>query len=300
MYKRQFISLILLFILSLSAAASVLWRVSRSEDGPASYIFGTEHTLPGSIFPSQARTALDSCRAVVCEVDINEFALSAPYVAERMLMHGDSTLHDIFTPEQLDSIDAVFCSMLPSAMSITQIMKSARPAAITLQLQQLLSERIIGHHPGPGLDEAVQEIARASGNPVVGLETARFQIDLLFSEPIEEMAADLMDIVRDPKGACEQLAGITECYLAGDLQRLEDIMDSVTVSSTFSQALIGDRNRAWASQLQPIIDSIPVFIAVGAAHLPGPEGLIALLREAGYTVEERVCAFDTILTVFSR
>lgn len=302
MYKRLLVVLTLLFILSLSATSSVLWRVSRAPGQPVSYLFGTEHPLPGYFFTEQARQALDSCDALVCEVDINDIAQSGGYVAERMLLPDGMRLHDIFTPEQLDTIDAVFSTLLQGApdMSITQLMATAKPAALTLQLQMIISQFVIGQHQGPSLDEAVQQTARASGKPVIGLETARFQIDLLFSEPIEDMAADLMEIIRDPEAFGDQLAELTECYLAGNLQCLESIMNNATRASAFADALIADRNRAWISQLPEIIDSTPAFIAVGAAHLVGPEGLISLLREAGYTVEETDCSFDTILKSFSR
>ena len=302
MYKRLPIVLIVLFFLSLSATSSVLWRVSRGSGQPVSYLFGTEHILPEYFFPDRARQALDSCDAMVCEVDIKDIAQSAGYITDRMLLTDGMTLQDIFSQEQLDSIDAVFRTIMLGVpeISVTQMMATAKPAAITLQLQMLLSQCVIGPHSGPALDGAVQQIAAESGKPVRGLETARFQIDLLFSQPVEDMAADLMEIVRDPEAFGEQLSELTDCYLAGNLQCLESIMNDATRASAFADTLIVERNRAWMSQLPEIIDSTSAFIAVGAAHLVGPEGLIALLREAGYSVEETDCSFDTILKRFSR
>ncbi len=302
MSKRPFIVLFLLLILSLSATASVLWRVSRGDGRAASYLFGTEHPVPGRFLPDQARAALDSCETVVSEVDLNEFTGEATYLAEQLQMTDGTTLHDLFTREQLDSIDALFCMLVPAtcATGITQFMADSKPIALTLMIQRLLTASVIGHDSEHGLDEHVQQIARTSGKPVIGLETARFQIDLLLSESPEEMAADLMEIVRDPDDIIAQLRELTDCYLAGDLGCIEEIVNRVSRVSVFTDALIEDRNRAWAERLPAIIDSTPAFIAVGAAHLPGPDGLISLLRRAGYTVEETDCTFDTILEGFSR
>ena len=52
-----------------------------------------------------------------------------------------------------------------------------------------------------------------------------------------------------------------------------------------TQSLVSDRNRDWMKHILTYIKNKSTFIAVGAAHLPGEEGLIQLLRDAGYTVE---------------
>jgi uncharacterized protein YbaP (TraB family) len=52
----------------------------------------------------------------------------------------------------------------------------------------------------------------------------------------------------------------------------------------FEETMITSRNRTMASRAKPFIDAGGAFIAIGALHLPGSEGVVALLREAGYTV----------------
>lgn len=49
--------------------------------------------------------------------------------------------------------------------------------------------------------------------------------------------------------------------------------------------LIDDRNKKWAKQLPAIMKEAPTFIAVGALHLPGENGILNLLKQQGYTVD---------------
>jgi len=56
--------------------------------------------------------------------------------------------------------------------------------------------------------------------------------------------------------------------------------------------LVRDRNRAWMPGLRGAIDTGDAVIVVGAAHLPGPDGLVAMLRQAGYRVTPTILAAD--------
>ena len=49
--------------------------------------------------------------------------------------------------------------------------------------------------------------------------------------------------------------------------------------------LLDDRNKNWVGQLKNILKEKNIFIAVGAGHLVGKNGLIELLKKEGYTVK---------------
>ena len=53
----------------------------------------------------------------------------------------------------------------------------------------------------------------------------------------------------------------------------------------FEDILLTNRNKNWVKKIKPIMDSKNLFIAVGAGHLGGEQGLIDLLRKEGYEVE---------------
>lgn len=66
---------------------------------------------------------------------------------------------------------------------------------------------------------------------------------------------------------------------------LDDLAASPVDAETYKRLMITDRNRAWTLVLIKYLDEGYAVVNVGAAHLPGPNGLIALLRERGYRVE---------------
>jgi uncharacterized protein len=56
-------------------------------------------------------------------------------------------------------------------------------------------------------------------------------------------------------------------------------------TATFDRALIQDRNHVMAHRMDSLLTQRRCFFAIGAAHLPGHEGVLALLRQLGYRVE---------------
>ena len=76
-----------------------------------------------------------------------------------------------------------------------------------------------------------------------------------------------------------------EAYLTFDLDKLAEMVQDTTLPDKFEKVLVSDRNVTMAKQFVRISSKHTVFCAVGAAHLPGDKGVIALLRKKGYTVE---------------
>ena len=110
---------------------------------------------------------------------------------------------------------------------------------------------------------------------------------MLYGSPVARQAADLMKSVRLDDKLRLFTRGLTEAYTAGDLERLHALMNDPETGMTPEEAetLINSRNHAWVSFMIGALTTAPMFIAVGAGHLPGPNGLINLLRSKGYTVE---------------
>jgi uncharacterized protein len=69
------------------------------------------------------------------------------------------------------------------------------------------------------------------------------------------------------------------------LQALRDLAANAADANIFYELMVADRNRSWMPTLMRYLDEGNAFVNVGAAHLPGPKGLVALLRETGYKVE---------------
>jgi uncharacterized protein YbaP (TraB family) len=122
----------------------------------------------------------------------------------------------------------------------------------------------------------------------VGLESVDEQINLLFNGSIANQAKGLVEACKQDEFFQVQSAALADAYLAQDLDKLLAVMTDATMggdSEEEMEVLIYSRNRSWAEKLKVIMPERACLVCVGAGHLPGEQGLLQLLRNAGYTVE---------------
>ncbi|GAO29503.1 hypothetical protein JCM15548_11694 [Geofilum rubicundum JCM 15548] len=82
-----------------------------------------------------------------------------------------------------------------------------------------------------------------------------------------------------------EFEALKKAYLAEDIFAMQALMDENELMSEYGYILLGKRNKAWLEVLPEIFQKQTSLVAVGARHLPGKDGLLNLLTEAGYTGE---------------
>ena len=139
-----------------------------------------------------------------------------------------------------------------------------------------------------GVDLHFHQRALKDSKKVLALETAEFQIELIASlgEGIEDkiIAYGLEDI----ENLQENFDTIVNAWRAGDLKAInKHFVNGIRNYSKLYKKVLVKRNRSWVRDLEVIIKTPGTeFVLVGVAHMAGDEGLIALLKEKGYTVEQ--------------
>ena len=144
----------------------------------------------------------------------------------------------------------------------------------------------------PVLDQAIENYANRRGLQVVGLETASEQLGAMSSMPLESQAAFLVDSARMNGLVDDYNETMIRLYLSRQVTALlplqaallGDRSSAATADAMqhFVQALIVKRNQTMAKRAEPLLRKGNVLVAVGALHLPGQEGLVALLRKQGF------------------
>ena len=134
------------------------------------------------------------------------------------------------------------------------------------------------------IDSYMQAMAKKDKKVVGGLETIEFQINMLYDEPLETQAADLLEMAEKSEKSEEDIIVLTELYRQQDLAKMWEMMLEDTEPEDL-ETLIYGRNRNWVEQMKNIMPSAPAMFVVGAGHLPGDQGLIKLLENEGYTLE---------------
>jgi hypothetical protein len=155
-------------------------------------------------------------------------------------------------------------------------------AALTLATAPLLKA---GLDPQHGVDKQLKAQMLAAGKSVLGLETAEQQIRLLADMPqtmqLDFLRSTLHDIDKGPA----ELTELIDAWKAGDtdhIARIED-EDLRQQSPALYQRLLVQRNQTWAAKIGDLLrhQHGTIFIAVGAAHLAGPDSVQVQLRKLG-------------------
>lgn len=156
-----------------------------------------------------------------------------------------------------------------------------------------------GNAKAVSVDDCLYHYALQKNIKVSGLETyeesARALVEATrdsaeYLKSLKEQAADLYDaIVQMEKIAqMEKVSASTssyEMYLSGDLEKLYSKNLSFIPNEVYEQKMGAERNNRWLRKIEDILKDRTCLIAVGAMHLPGDKGLIALLRTKGYDVQ---------------
>ncbi|MHB1058870.1 MAG: TraB/GumN family protein [Rhodanobacter sp.] len=274
-----------LLLASLCATAKpALWVVKDADT--TIYLFGTVHLLPNDTdwhYPALDKALADS-RTLYIELTDDDQANMAALV----LRHGMDMAHPLTT--QLSASEAHQLGLIATKAGVPggmQTLNVMRPwlAALTLAVSPLLKA---GLDPEHGVDKLLKAQMAGAGKQVLGLETAEQQIRFLADMPRPVELALLRSTMRDADKGSIQLTRLIDAWKAGDtdtIARLED-EDMRQREPKLYQLLLVQRNQAWAARIAAMLQQPgTVFIAVGAAHLAGPDSVQAQLQSRGMSVE---------------
>lgn len=262
-----------------SVPRSLLWEVSRPGDSGPSYLFGTLHSRDSRVFQFQDSVliALDRCDVLAGELEVDETRKMDPSTMNAMFLPNGRSLDRLYSKKDYKRVIAVLKDRLgPLAPLCTRI----RP----FYSIAMLSEMQLGSDSAEVLDAWLQTRARAHGKKVIGLETINEQLAAVERIPLREQARLLLELVeREDEG--RHMDEVVQYYCAGDLERSMALIDRDGMPEHADKALLAERNARMADRAEKQINARHrVFVAVGAAHLAGPSGIIELLRAKGMQV----------------
>ncbi|WP_035455392.1 TraB/GumN family protein [Algoriphagus terrigena] len=279
--KKATATLILLIsILGASKAqdSSLLWKVSGNGLDSNSYLFGTIHVICKEDFLMDERIlrAFDRSEKLVMELDMSDPQLQMK-IQEFSVNPGMKNIQSDLPPEEAAIIDSFLLQHYGAGLAQLGVFK---PIVLSsMALMKTIPCEEIESYEGFLSTKAIE-----SKKPIIGLETPEFQIGIFDQIPIETQLDELVEMLKEDSGSAE-FHKMTETYLAEDIEGLHEVMNSDGMMQEYSELVLDSRNKAWISILEEEMKSQKLFIAVGAGHLGGENGVISLLRNAGYRVE---------------
>lgn len=219
---------------------------------------------------------------MVGELDLKDTTGFAAFMESTKLQ--DTTLEKLYTPQDYALINEAFRSY--TKMNLKSFNQST-PMYVEATTMQLIFPKIfpeLAKRKGQAMDLYFQTWAQQDSMPILGLETINGQAQLLFSAiPLERQAAMLKEMLLD-SAMEKQMRSLMKLYTTYNLDELANLMNREMQQEEI-QLLLSNRNLAWIPQIERIIRENPAFIAVGAGHLPGNQGVITLLQAKGYTLK---------------
>jgi uncharacterized protein YbaP (TraB family) len=262
------------------SCSSLLWRIHSPGRRP-SHLLGTIHSEDPRVTHLRAAVAdaLDSSDRFVMEMKLDTDAFMQ--FGTSMMLAPGSDLKSLIGGKLFDRVvQAMAAYGMPE-----QVVRQLKPWAIIAVLSMPQSRG------GMILDLVLFQRATGQGKPASGLESAGEQLAVFEGLSLQDQI-ELIDMTLENLPSQPQLfEQLIEAYAADDLQLLTEIASFDNVQSRSASArrfmirLNDDRNRRMVQRIIPYLEQGNTFIAVGALHLAGPQGILALLRQQGYTAE---------------
>ncbi len=269
---------------SVSAETSV-WRVSNGDN--TVYLGGTVHLLRASDYPlpTEYDVAYAAADNLVFETDIaamSDLATQARLLA--MMSYTDErTLQSVLSEEAYAALESYTAEVgLPIAM-----MQKFKPGMVITTLQVFEFQKL-GFTP-EGVDAHFNTRANSDGKAVSGLESLDEQIEFLASMGEGNESEYILMSIADLESTEEAMLGMISAWRSGNAEQLTELFvdDMQERAPEIYELLLRGRNLNWLPQIQAMLqDEDTEFVLVGAAHLVGEDGLLTLLGDAGYEIEQ--------------
>lgn len=265
-------------------AHPALWMVKDADT--TIYLFGTVHLLPNDTdwrWPALEKALADS-GSLTIELTDDDPARMQTLVLQYGLDPAHPLSDKLSAAENATLTRAAQTAGVPGGASTLRMM---RPwlAGLTLTVAPLLKA---GLDPAHGVDKLLKAQMQAAGKPVNGLETSEQQIRFLADLPADVELEFLRSTLRDADKGSGELTTLIDAWKRGDvatIARIED-EDLARHAPALYQRLLVQRNRSWAAKIAAMLQRPgTVFIAVGAAHLAGPDSVQSQLESRGTPVE---------------
>ncbi len=273
---------------------AILWRIEASGDRAASYLFGTIHLSDERVakLGRSLQTALQEVDTVALEIigagDQQAMQKALLKHPELITLPGKDTL---WAHLDEDTEHGVVKALGALGIQRNQATK-LQPWLPALMLSVSACENQRRKNGHLVLDRAVETYAKRRGVRLVGLETPVEQFAAMSSMPLQSQTLFMSDAARNRERIDDLNETLIQLYLnrritwffpfAREMAGSETSADRSAAEAGFMEALINKRNVKMAERATPLVETGKALIAVGALHLPGETGLVALLREQGF------------------
>jgi uncharacterized protein YbaP (TraB family) len=251
------------------------------------YLLGSVHVLkPGDRdLPTEALRAYSKAAALVMEIDLNGLGADPSLGIDPKLetLPEGQTLAEALGP----SIYERFATHARTLGLEPAIFGSFQPwyAAMAMQQAELVQQ---GFDADSGVDEQFAARAANDHKPIIALETIEQQLGIFAHLSLEQQRRFLLYMLDDADDTLHSADAVVAAWRSGDVVQLERLLSDCSEQyPELFRLLTTDRNRRWLPTVTGLLAGRQDYLViVGALHLVGQDGLVNLLRQAGYQVDQ--------------
>lgn len=274
--KKILSAISILFIVNTVFSQSLLWKISGNGLKTSSYLYGTIHIQDKKVFAfdSTVTNAFNSCDAFAMEILLTKVK---PEVLKKATLMKHGSLKELMTDDDYKLVSKVFNEKTGANLLLYDKMK---PFFLSSQIEQADMPKDMKD----ALDIYFFKLAEKQGKQTYGVEKFEQQVAAIDKISLKDQIKMLVETVKDTSKA--DFSELLNAYLNFDLNKLMELTSKdTTLPGNFAEAFLINRNKVMAKSIKKLTKKSKTFIAVGAAHLPGENGVIKLLRDYGFTVE---------------
>jgi uncharacterized protein YbaP (TraB family) len=259
--------------------SSLLWEI-KGDSVQKSYLFGTMHLIEKDyfVFTKKLEKLLSKSDVLVMELP----GLPDQQEALRYVTLEEGNFSDYFSDAQMDSIyNWAKAEMGLSKEGFNASFSTMKPFVV---VQMAVQMHFMGKTESYEL--TFQNLANEYQLAIEGLETVAEQMALFDNLEDTEMNEIVMETIRKDDESLQLTKSMMEIYNRQQIDSLYMLIleEGGTISDKQSDFL-DNRNKNWIPKIEAAIKKQKSFIAVGAGHLGGPQGVIRLLEQEGYSVK---------------
>lgn len=274
-----------------------LWKVEKAGLKP-SYLFGTMHMTDPRVIDltPEAKAAYEGVDTVVIEsidiLDEQKAAISMLANPGLIMFADQTTLTSLLSKEEAEKLDQ---GLKARGIPLATVNKM-RPWMLSAMIVLPACEQQRKKAGAPFLDLKLARDAETAGKKVDGLETIAEQLNAMNSVPMDLQMKSLIETVAIGDKMDDIMETMIALYAEGQSGLIMPFLKSLAAQGMsslddksygeFEEIVVTARNKVMSERGAKFLAEGNAFIAVGALHLPGEQGLVELFRKDGYTVTE--------------
>ena len=266
---------------------SLLWKIERSDLAKPSYLFGTMHLKDKRVFEFSDSVLVKLLSSDLLALELDFDTLNAQLI-KNMFEKAEKRIFqtELFSEEELKEVEKKTSKFgLARKMFKNKSFRQIRDVLDRMSPDEKETMPVF-------LDAYLYNFASNHQIKTIGLERVEEQLSLKDSILDEETKANLKDLIDSLPKFLSLKAELVELYRSGDIQEIYRMYRKLNLS--YEDILLDKRNVVMVDRLEGLLTKQSVFTAVGCAHLPGPNGIIELLRAKGYTLTKINASFSGI------